>query len=368
MRSWPARYLDGVSAYPEEVTLTPTAHGFEIRRAGGGVSVWPYGETTQTQGSYRGEHVRLERGKDVVQTLVVDDIDILAEVYKVAPRAAHRFHDPRSRARRPMLVACALVAAIALGAGIYFVLIPAVATFAAEQVPVSWEERLGDVVVGSLTESKAACTDAKVARAVDGIVARLAATVPDNPYTFRVSVMQHEVVNAFAAPGGRIVVFSGLLNATERPEELAGVLAHEMAHVLRRHGTKALFRNASTAIFLSAISGDASGAMSVVLDSAETLGRLHYSRQAETEADLEGADMLARAGIDPSGMVNFFEKMQKGESNVDRVLPPYVLSHPLTSERIARLKATDAIKRGPFKPLPRARWKALASACNPPEP
>lgn len=368
MRSWSARYLDGVNAHPEEVTATPTAHGLEMRRADGGLVVWAYADITQTQGRYRGEHVRLERGSGPVQTLVVDDADILTAMHQVAPRAAHRFHDPRLRARRPMLVVIALVAAVALGAGIYLIAIPAAATFAAERVPVSWEEQLGEVVVGSLTESKPVCTNAEVARAVDDIVARLAATVPDNPYTFRVSVVRQDVLNAFAAPGGHIVVFSGLLRRTDRPEELAGVLAHEMSHVLKRHGTKSLFHDVSTSIFFSAIAGDASGAMRMVLDSAKTLGRLRYSRQAETEADVAGIRMLAAAHIDPRGMLSFFEKLQKREPDADRAVLAYLSTHPLTGERIATLKATDALARGPFKPLPmRTRWKALAAACNAPK-
>ncbi len=286
-------------------------------------------------------------------------------MYKVAPRSAGRFHDPRSRVRRPALVAFALAAAIAIGAGVYFLAIPAAATFAAEQVPVSWEEQLGEVVVGSLTGSKPVCTDPGVVRALDDIVARLAAAVPENPYTFRVSVVRHDVLNAFAAPGGHIVVYSGLLRRTDRPEELAGVLAHEMTHVLRRHGTKSLFHNVATSVFLSAIAGDASGAMGVVLNSAKTLGDLHYSRQAETEADLGGVKMLAAAHIDPNGMASFFEKLQKHQPNIDAALLQYVSSHPLTGERIAKLKATEEIKSGPFARLPMStRWKVLASACD----
>jgi Zn-dependent protease with chaperone function len=365
VRSWSARYLDGVSAQTQQVTLMPTAHGLELRRADGALVVWAYADITQTQGSYRGEQVRLERGRAPVQALVVDDVDILTAMHDVAPRAAQRFHDPRLRSRRPMFVIFALVAAVALGAGIYFIAIPAAATFAAERVPVSWEEQLGEVVVGSLTESKQVCTNAAVARAVDDIVARLAATVPDNPYTFRVSVVRQNALNAFAAPGGHIVVFSGLLRRTDSPEQLAGVLAHEMSHVLRRHGTKSLFHDVSTSIFFSAIAGDASGAMRMVLDSAKTLGRLRYSRQAETEADVAGVRMLAAAHIDPRGMLSFFEKLQKREANTGGAALAYLSNHPLTSERIATLKATDAVARGPFKPLPmRGRWKTLATACN----
>jgi len=366
LQSWSARYLDGVSAHAVAVTLTPAAHGLDIRRADGGVVVWPYADISQTQGHYPGEQVRLERG---VELLVVDDTAILSQLHKVAPRVSRRFHDPKWRVHRPALVAGALVAAIALGAGIYFWAIPAVAVFVAEQIPVAWEEELGRVVTDTLTDSKSTCQDQAVTRAVDDIVARLAAGVSDNPYTFRVSVIQKDVVNAFAAPGGHMVVFSGLLRRTDRPEELAGVLAHEMSHVLRRHGTKALFRDVSTSIFLSAIIGDAGGAMGVVLESAKTLGNLHYSRQAENEADTEGRRMLIAARIDPAGLVSFFEKLEKKDLKIDKDFLKYLSSHPLTEERIARLKPQPGAARVTYAPLPMAAiWKTLATACDPEEP
>jgi len=318
----------------------PAAYGLEIRRAGGGAVVWPYAEITQTQGDYDGEQVRLERGA-APEVLVIDDAAFLSQLRKVAPRSTHRFHDPGSRLRRPAWVGMALVASIVLAAAIYFWGIPSAATFAAEQIPVSWEEQLGEVVSGTFAGSLPKCEDKEVIGAVDDLVARLAAAVPGNPYTFRVSVVRHDLMNAFAAPGGHIVVFSGLLRRTERPEELAGVLAHEMSHVIQRHGTKALFRDVSTSIFLSAIAGDASGAMGKVLESAKTLGDLHYSRKAEDEADLEGFKMLVAARLDPGGLVSFFEKLQKKDLKVNQEFLKYLSTHPLTGERIARLKGIE---------------------------
>lgn len=365
LQSWPARYLDGVTAHAQSVTVTPTAHGLEVRREGGGTVVWPYADVSQTQGNYRGEHVRLERGREPAEAIIVDDVAFLTQLYKVAPRAAGRFHNPSSRARRPALVVMALVAAIALGAGIYFWAIPATATFVAEQVPVAWEEELGRTVANAMIGSTAKCTDREVTRTVEDIVTRLAATVPANPYTFRVSVIADETMNAFAAPGGHIVVYAGLLQRTERAEELAGVLAHEISHVVRRHGTKSLFRSVATSVFLSAVAGDASGAMSVVLESADTLSSLHYSRRAEDEADLDGLKMLAAARIDPHGLVDFFEKLRKKKAKTDAEYLRYLSTHPLTSDRIARLKAEPSIESGPFAPLSsRTKWKKIVASCG----
>ena len=364
MPSWPARYLDGVTAHTEDVTVTPAAYGLEIRRASG-IVVWPYAQIAQTQGHYQGEQVRLERGTEPIEVLVVDDAAFLSALHKAAPRVSHRFHDPKLRVRRPALIGFALVAAIALGAGIYFWGIPAAATLAAEQIPVSWEEQLGDTVSKSLIGSASICDDKAMQAAVDDVTARLARTISDNPYTFRVSIVRHDMMNAFAAPGGQIVVYSGLLRRTDRAEELAGVLAHEISHVARRHGTKALFRDVATSIFVSAVVGDASGAMGTVLESAKTLGGLHYSRKAEEEADLDGLDMLVAARIDPAGMISFFEKLNAKELKIDKEFLRYISTHPLTGDRIAALQAASIGKGGAYVRLPfDNNWKTLASRCN----
>lgn len=365
MQAWPGRYLDGVTAHPESVTVTPAAHGLEIRRADGSLMVWRYLDVRQTQGNYHGEQVRLERGTKTVEALVVDDTAFLSRLHRIAPRVSGRFHDPTSRSRRPFLVAAAFVVAIVLSIGIYFWGIPATATFLAEQVPVSWEEELGRTVTESFIGSEPVCADTRVAAAVNDMVQRLAATVPDSPYKFRVTVVQHDQINAFAAPGGHIVVFSGLLERTTRPEELAGVLAHEMNHVIHRHGTKSVFRDVSTSIFFAVLLGDFGGAMGIVLESAKTLGALDYSRQAENEADRDGLSMLKLARIDPAGMVSFFEKLETQVGSKEPELFRYISTHPLTRDRIAKLRAEIGTPAEKFISLYSAkRWKDIAAACK----
>ncbi len=144
-------------------------------------------------------------------------------------------------------------------------------------------------------------------------------TLPEPRYPFRVIVANNPTVNALATPGGSIVVFRGLLERTENAEELAGVLAHEIQHVMHRHSTKAILRQASAGVLMAALVGDVSAVVAFGLQSARTLGDLRYSRQAELEADRDGARMLHAAAVDPAGMVSFFQAMQKrGGDAADR--------------------------------------------------
>src|SRR5262249_20774964 len=158
------------------------------------------------------------------------------------------------------------------------------------------------------------CRDPHRQALLESIVARLAGALPaESPYKFRVYVVNESPVNALAAPGGYIVVFRGLIDQAKRPEELAGVLAHEMQHVVQRHTTQAIIQHGSTGLLLAALTGDMTGPLAYGLQSARVLGQLQYSRRAESQADAEGMKMLLAARIDPNGLIRFFQDVSDRE-------------------------------------------------------
>jgi len=194
-------------------------------------------------------------------------------------------------------------------------------------------------------------------------VRRLTVPGPPSPYTFRVYVVNRPLVNALAVPGGYVVIFRGLLERTGTPEELAGVLAHELQHVLHRHATRAVIQDVSTGLLLMALTGDVTGPLAYGLQTARTLGDLRYSRRAEAEADTEGMRMMLAARVDPAGMITFFERIQKEEGPAPRALT-YLSTHPLTADRLERLKAMAAAWKGTPEPLlPGDRWTELVTRC-----
>ncbi|MBI3596866.1 MAG: M48 family metallopeptidase [Nitrospirae bacterium] len=364
--TWRGHYLDGVTADPIPVTVIPTPHGFQILKPAGS-DLWRYSEIQQTQGRYAGEPVRFEKGHDPAEVLVIPDASILTAVRRTAPEAAGRFHNPAVRVNRPWWITLAAVVSVVAGSGIYFWGIPAATDFLADRVPVAWEEKLGQTVVNNLVGSSPACDDPLAEKTIEQIVKRLDQAAPSHPYTFRVMLVTDPVVNAFAAPGGYIVVFSGLLEKSRQPEELAGVLAHEMQHVIRRHGTKAVFRDLSTSILIAALVGDTSGVTSAAMKGAKTLSGLSYSRKNEEEADTLGMEMIQKARIDPHGMVGFFETVQK-EYGREPEFFRYFSTHPNTSDRIRRLSAMA--DRAAYKPVPlisTQRWRAVVGRCSSPK-
>ena len=361
---WQASYLDGQTPARHPVSVRLMREGLEVTPPDGSSRRWAYDEIRQTQGFYEGEEVRLERGGELAEALLIADPDFLVSLHEVAPQLGPRFHDPARRGSRVRLTVLAAVAVVAITGAVYFWGIPGLAALVAPRVPLAWEERLGQSVVEYLAPPEFTCEDPRRQEALDAIVARLAATVPRSPYAFRVLVVNRPEVNALAAPGGYIVVLRGLVERTESPEELAGVLAHEMQHVVQRHATRALIQHASTGLLITALTGDMTGPLAYGLQSARVLGQLQYSRRAETEADTEGMKMLLAARVDPAGMIGFFEALMKGDKQ-PRTALKYFSTHPSSGDRIERLRAMAAgAPSAPVTLLPGADWDDLRRWCQ----
>jgi predicted Zn-dependent protease len=254
-------------------------------------------------------------------------------------------------------------ATVATLVGLYFGL-PILAEPVAAVMPLSWEERMGQNVRGQalalLARNAKECTAPQGRAALDRLVQRLAATTKSR-YTFRVRVVDSPMVNAFAAPAGYIVVFRGLLDKSSSAEEVAGVLAHEMGHVIERHGTEALIRQFGMNAILSAFLGDASGIGSTAADIGTQLAVLSYGRAAEREADRVGVSMLNRADIRGAGLVAFFQRIGKESGGDDRGVLRYLGTHPPTGERAADIEARAA---GKGDAMTAAEWQSLRAICS----
>ncbi len=361
---WDGYYLDGKTAARRRAAVRLLRTRLEINAENGVTTCWPYGEMRQTQGSYTGQEIRLERGGEFPEVLLIGDPAFLTSLHRLAPDMAGHLHDPRRRRIRVELTVLAALLVIGLTVTLYFWGIPGLASVVTPHVPVSWEARLGWTVSEHLAPAEKRCTEATRVQVVRDIADTLLAPAQNSPYTFRVVVVNSPSVNALAAPGGYVVVFRGLLEVTQSAEELAGVLAHEFQHILLRHSTRALLRYASTGLLVAAVTGDISGAMAFGVEGARLLGELRYSRQDEDEADREGLRMLVRAGVDPAGMIAFFETLEHTQ-RTGPALPPYLSSHPTPERRIQRLRALAPAPPADTTPLlPALDWRDVRRLCE----
>jgi Zn-dependent protease with chaperone function len=360
---WEGFYLDGRTAARQRARVRLMRSGVEVITEGGLTFLWPYDQVHQTQGFYAGEQVRLEKGGEIAEALLISDAAFLTALHEIAPGLRMRFHDPARRQTRVELTLLAALAVIGIALALYQWGIPLLAAIVAPRVPIAWEERLGLAAVESLSPPAKRCADPALRGAIDDILKALTAPLPNNPFTLRVIVVNDSLVNALAVPGGHVVVFRGLLKRTRTPEEFAGVLAHEVQHVLQRHVMRALLQHASTGLLLVALTGDVSGAMAYGLEAARSLGTLQYSRVAEEEADREGMRMLLAAGVDPEGMITFLEGLKRKDED-PRGLLRYLSTHPTTADRIERLRSlAGSPGRPPITLLPDSDWTALLERC-----
>ncbi len=261
------------------------------------------------------------------------------------------------RAKISALLVVAVLGLAAMGLLIWRGL-PVLFRGAVRMVPVAWEERLGESVAQAMGRASLDCDNPALREAVEEMQTRLGGAMEKHPYRFRVRVVRNPEVNAFAAPGGYIVLYSGLVERMETPEELAGVLAHEMQHVVQRHSTQAIARAVGLQLFFALVLGDPGGLTGL----AGNLGLLHFMRSDERSADEAGMAAMMRAGIDPQGMVEGFRKL-RAEGGDNGAAFAYLSTHPPLEERIQYLQEQARRWRGPGRPL-RAGLKLTCAAAR----
>lgn len=159
---------------------------------------------------------------------------------------------------------------------------------------------------------------------------------PDIKYYIK--IVDTDDVNAFALPGGYLYINRGLISAVETESELAGVIGHEIGHVVGRHGAKSLSRQFGLEVMTGLISGASSSSLRPIASRltgiGSLLGMFHYSRQAEREADALAVETLLKAGYDPDGITVFFEKLWKIKDRDPGALALLFSTHPPNRERI----------------------------------
>jgi len=224
----------------------------------------------------------------------------------------------------------------------------------AGQVPIEWEEKLGSSSFAQYSLQSEIMDQQQAKLLLAPLVQPLLTALPDKRYDYKFYISDDPQLNAFALPGGVIVINSGLIFAADSAEELLGVLGHEIVHIRQQHGIRNLISSAGSYLILSAILGDASGLMAVVIDSAPLLLNQGYSRQFETEADQLGFNILLAANIDPNDLPRFFKKLlakeqrmladieDKEQRSLIEAGLGFLSSHPATQQRIDNLQKQAA--------------------------
>lgn len=222
------------------------------------------------------------------------------------------------------------------------------------------EKRLGESIMHDIRRDLSFNDDAELTDYLNTLGYRLVASSADARQEFEFFIIRDATLNAFAMPGGFIGVHTGLILAAQSESELAGVLAHEIAHVTQRHIARQISKQSqlstmalaglALALLASRVSSEAGQAAAIGAQAGAVASQLNYSRDFEREADRVGFQTLQRANFNVQGMPAFFERLQKNSRLLESSAPAYLRTHPLTGERIADMQ--NRVKDEAYRQIP----------------
>lgn len=356
---FPAQFFDGetAAARPVEVVVGPAALTFTD--PAGREFEWGYAGLAAVDRPLAGQALRLRHDRAPGARLVVPAGPAVAAVLAGAPHLKGGVN-PRAIGRAAAIVVVSLVALVAVG----YAVLQLAPRQLAMIMPDAWRDRLGEHTEVSLVKSARRCEDEAGSLALDRLSDRLVAGLEEPP-RFSVRVFDLPVINAFALPGGRVVLTDGLIKAADAPDEVAGVLAHELGHVALRHPEAQMVRMLGIQVVLATVTGGSGGDWFGSL--AGLLALLRYSRAAEREADDYAAALMLQARIDPVGLRRFFEKVRKvegGAGDGQGLLVGILSTHPGLEERIAAIRPLEPGEARAA--IGDDEWRALKSICGQP--
>jgi len=266
------------------------------------------------------------------ERLVIRDLELLQAIKKQFSH--HRFvggwkHHVHGSTRNKLLLVLFLFVLVILGG--YLWLAPWLGERIARNVSQEWEISMGEKMHQSMMGQFK----------IDSVKTKLINDFYNNlrfrlDYPIQITVVKSKEVNAFAIPGGHIVVYNSIVNRMQKSEELASLLSHEASHIKLRHSLRNIFRSMARKMFLMMIIGNESGLAGFLVDNANNLKGLEFSRTLETEADNHGIRLMHTSNIDAGGMLRLMEILQ--EETMGKEPPAFLSTHPVFESRIHNIK------------------------------
>ncbi|MDF1837548.1 MAG: M48 family metallopeptidase, partial [Planctomycetota bacterium] len=315
---------EGIHAQSEEITQTLPYRGLRLRRDDSGALI-------ATSGDGKWSVSCLDKNFErALETMAGNDLN--QQLTTIAGQ--------KTSSRSKHLLGCSLVLVL-FGAVLWSIpkLFNGTIEASVAALPMSVDEALGEAAQESMDAGGSLVEDEVVVQAVQTIVDRLAphAALEGLEYQFR--VVRNDDANAYALPGGFITVFTGLIEQSTSPDQVAGVIAHEMAHAKLRPGLLKVAHAGAFSATMAIVFGNLGGLESIAIE-LFTLQQVNdHSQDAETEADVEGVRIMVAAGINPQGLIDSFKTMQERYGDISDGLA-WTSSHPQFDDRIASIEQT----------------------------
>ena len=354
-----AVYFDGETARNNKVVAHLDTSGLVFSGEGVPVQRWGLPGLAVIDPPGAGQPLRLAHRRWPGVRLIINDQGFIEQLLIQAPHLKGGFNS-----RRALYLFLWIGGGLSVLAGLIYLTLNFAPQRLAVLLPDAWSQRVGEQMEASLVQKARACRTLGGDKAIAAMLAILVEGTPDIPQ-LRVRVYDIPIMNAFALPGGHVVLTRGLLREATEPGEVAGVLAHEIGHAVHHHPEAQMIRIAGMQVLISVATGTSGGNNASSL--AGLAAVLKSSRDAESEADAYAVAMLSAARVDPMALKHFLQKILKEEGKfpggVFSNLGTVFSTHPITTERIAQIKPLPAgVALRPA--LSDEQWKDLKTICG----
>jgi Zn-dependent protease with chaperone function len=351
----PSIFFDGVSSRRRQVSLT-LADALEFAEEGGAPVRWAYADIRRADAPPGLLRLSCTAASPLAR-LEIRDAALAADLAARCPRLDEHQTSRRGIAK---IVGWSVAAAVSIVCVVLFG-VPLAADRLAPLVPKPIERRIGDAseVQVKTIFGRSVCEDPAGKAAFTKLVNRLrdAAGLDDDAMT--AGVLPSSIPNAFALPGGKVYVLKALIDKAESPDELAGILAHELGHLKHHDNMRGLIYNGGTSFLIGLLFGDVTGSSAVIFASRSVV-EASYSREAETAADTFAIDMMHQLGRSPKPAAELMFRITGKEGGTGFTI---LASHPLTEDRLARMTSEDRPASSPPL-LTDKEWQALKGICG----
>ncbi len=375
-----AKYYDGETGNPHDVALIFTGSSLQLKKGNETLETFTMPQLTVIDHPAPPVPGIFGSQKNKDARIYIDDPKEWKKLYDRLPKSVKKkWVLPGNWSSFIVYIIAAVISTYFL-----FLMFPKLVEQSAYLIPYELEKTIGKQASSSLVRGKKECVAAEGRAALNEAFQKLKAQT-SRDIKYKVFVVEDKFMrNAFAAPGGYLFIFSEIIESAKTPEEVLGVLAHEISHVDLYHTTKGLMRSLGMQFVLSLMIGGTS-----VEGVANFLSQMNYSREDETEADMHGREIMLAAKMDPKGIRKFFEGMKAFEDDMfseitgepkkensekawteivmDLPIWEYLSTHPDTEKRIKRLAEQE--ENMDFKPaLTQKQWDALKNICDSTKP
>jgi beta-barrel assembly-enhancing protease len=317
-----ANYFDGKTSKPQSITIIFNKHQ----------EVFSFEDTSFVLNQWSIKNLTFEQvgnqicvyNKDGIEFLAIDNLDFINELntFRSEKKYFSTYEKLINLGFKKHLFIAASISLIIIA--IYIFALPWIGEKSAALIPESFDNEISITSFDSIHKDKTTQLNL-FAKKID----------LNNSKKLKFIVIQSPEINAFAMPDGTIVVYTGIIESMENYEEMVALLGHEAAHVNNRHAIKMMCRNLAGYLFISAVLGDVNGVASVLIDNANTLRSLSFSREFETEADMDGLSIMIKNKVNPKGMLDLFNKI---DDKKILEMPHFLSTHPITKDRMTNIK------------------------------